>query len=101
MLTLEGFLKRLRKTPRTWELVGSALRMDVAQPAARTWAACPITSMARGGAVGADQWRFVAEELGLPLALAKDIMRAADGFIDVDYKLRKQLLDACGKSETC
>lgn len=99
MLTLDEFLKRLRKTPRSWELCGSSLRMDF--PGARTHAACPITSLAPGGAVAANQWRYVAGELGLPLPLAKQIMHAADGFRDVDYKLRTRLLEACGLSEPC
>lgn len=102
MLTLERFLERLRRTPRSWELIGGCLRMDFALPHSRTLSACPITSVARGGAVGADRWRYVAEELGLPLPLAREIVRAADGFTDdVNDKLREQLLDACGKTEPC
>ena len=102
MLTLERFLERLRKTPRSWELCGSSLRMDIAHPASRTWAACPITSLAEGGAVGAHQWRYVAGTLGLPMPLAKKIMRAADGITHWNPILRKQLLAACGlKDEPC
>ena len=81
-MTLNEFLKELRKTPRTWVATekGIRLRQD------GFISECPID------AVGGD-WGQLDGALALGYGVKERIMSAADGG---HSKLRARLLKACG-----
>lgn len=109
-MTYEGFLDRLRKTPRTWRLVsvgGQRLAAVQGRGLIRcgehdATQQCPMSAVAGVKIAPAND---LAGHLGLPLDVAKDIEHAADNDDPLLLKARKRprmlevrqdLLEACG-----
>jgi hypothetical protein len=93
-MTLDQFLKRLRKTPRDWKFLGDG-------EIRRRWRSehpqCPLTALV---GLGEDDWRAAAEKLGIDLDVAETITDAADNDEgEASKRLRAKLLRACGLTE--
>lgn len=85
-MTVDTFLRRLRQTPRTWELT----------PARRIRSErylCPLQCVA----LTRDDYVAAADILGIGTDDMFDIVEAAD--CDAPSRLRRRLLRACGVKE--
>ena len=87
-MTLDEFFRKLRETPRNWEIgPAGAIRQKMC---------CPLEIVAGTGP--GSFWR-AGRKLGLPTALVDEIVEAADEDENHDPKLRARLLRACGLKE--
>ena len=91
-LTLDGFIQKLRETPRDWSVTFGGL--------IRRQGHCPISACA-GDAYSALTFRKAAKAIGLSDLLAGRIVDSADNWSRssgawFDPALRAKLLDACG-----
>lgn len=92
-MTLEQFLEKLEQTPRDWVL-DAMVTQEQALSIRRGFMQCPISAMRDG--MGSN-YPSIAKELGLDIALANDIAKAADASPEgYDPELRAKLLKACG-----
>ncbi len=91
-------LRRITQAGTTWVLEDQYLR--VPPKAGQSWGfcQCPLTAVANdihGGHLGVQAFLLAAFALGMDEALAKSIVRAADGAKGHDPDLRARLLKAC------
>ena len=89
-MTLQEFLDKLAKTPRTWKL-GHIWRGE--QAILDQWGRCPLQSIPHSGGPS------YVTRLGIRRATTMRSMHAADDSIkhaDYDPKLRARILEACG-----
>src|SRR5689334_98183 len=90
-MTIDTFIRALKKTPRKWQLAQNELRLwdNVDEY-------CPLTAVAsqRGHEFHVGNFDKAAQVLGLGRKDAYAILRAADNTGQI--RLRKRLLRACG-----
>ena len=95
-MTYQQFLDELRQTPRDWEVwSGNSLRMGN-EPnhsmKARISVQCPLAAICNTKSHGRTQ----SFPIDLPRSIKREIMSAADGTLDHNPIIRRQLLEACG-----
>ena len=87
-MTLNQFLRKLRRTPRNWHVYNGIIRCSKST--------CPIHAVAR--VIGANRPDDLGRRIGLRETTIDSIISAADNSMHTRHEVdvRKRLLKACG-----
>lgn len=95
-MTYRKFLRKLRQTPRQWQLIDGQIRALSANYPFLYTPLSAVYKLLTGFDDGLHQWHITREKLGLDRSLALHIVEAEDNLPDHDPKIRRDLLRATG-----